>query len=607
MIKTTLGDVLKRFRIEKNIEAQTICEGLCPVSMMSYFESGERVPDTLLFLCLMERMGVSSEDFAVVIKDKEYRYHMWKEEVLEAIENAKWEKLGKLLESEISKKTFCNQKLERQFFCYAKAIYVATKQKYKEATELVKIAIEQTIFDMFGIAESNTILRGMELHMLMLYLYYGRLGNVLDLHTGRKLFDKLEQYICSERLELNEQAKCYPKLICIGIHLFRDSIDISKQMALCEKAVTLLRKNKTFCDITGLLELYIPLLRETNSKELGFYEKQYETFADILKQNNLDINFRPELFVVRKLKMYMLSEYLRSKRKEKRLTQEKLSEGICEIQTYSRVECGVRKPNRRNLVALAERLGMNWCFYRGELDTYELEAYRLRRDQREAEIYDRWQESLDLLAKMETILDMDSTINYQYVKNSEYMIKFEMQELSAEETYKKLDELLHMTQKMDMETPHLVYYSQTEVEIVVRMAQLLRAQGKYEEGIQLIETVLKQMSRSKVSLGYHWNGVSFALRVLSGLYFASGEYEKSLEIMKYVYGVIVRIKKGINLSTMLDAIADNLEHIGEQYSEEYKKLYCQTYYVADFFGREPVKRFTKSYYEEKFDKNIKWY
>lgn len=43
--------------------------------------------------------------------------------------------------------------------------------------------------------------------------------------------------------------------------------------------------------------------------------------------------------------------------------------------------------------------------------------------------------------------------------------------------------------------------------------------------------------------------------------------------------------KNNNASTLAetpDAIADNLEHMGEQYSEEYKKLYHQSFYVAVF-------------------------
>ena len=63
MLKITLGEMLKRFRIEKGVEARQICEGLCSQGMMSLYEKGKNVPDSLLFECMMERMGVSPELF----------------------------------------------------------------------------------------------------------------------------------------------------------------------------------------------------------------------------------------------------------------------------------------------------------------------------------------------------------------------------------------------------------------------------------------------------------------------------------------------------------------------------------------------------------------
>ena len=151
------------------------------------------------------------------------------------------------------------------------------------------------------------------------------------------------------------------------------------------------------------------------------------------------------------------------------------------------------------------------------------------------------------------------------------------------------------------------YYSQTDLEIIGHWAQFLRGQGKYEEGIALCEKVIKQMENSKVNFEQQWNGFSFVFRVLSGLYFAVGKYEESVQIAKYIKKINIKRKSGSNLSDVLDQIADNYEHIGEQYSLEYKKLYCYTYYVADFYGIEKIIDFAKKYYEEHFDKEKIWY
>ena len=67
MLKITLGEMLKRFRIEKGLEAGQVCKGLCSNTLMSHFEQGRKVPDTLLFQYMMERMGVSPELFSVMV------------------------------------------------------------------------------------------------------------------------------------------------------------------------------------------------------------------------------------------------------------------------------------------------------------------------------------------------------------------------------------------------------------------------------------------------------------------------------------------------------------------------------------------------------------
>ena len=95
--------------------------------------------------------------------------------------------------------------------------------------------------------------------------------------------------------------------------------------------------------------------------------------------------------------------------------------------------------------------------------------------------------------------------------------------------------------------------------------------------------------------------------MLSGLYFEIEQYEKSLEIVEYVFKINMKIRDGGNLPTILDGIADNLEHMGERYSEKYKQLYRQTYYIASFYGVKDVEYLAKKYYENNFEQNYVWY
>ena len=605
-MKLTLGETLYRLRIARNIAAKQICEGLCDEASLSRARDEARAMDALLFEFIAGRMGATSEEFTLMVTESEYYYLEWQNQVYDAIEAANWVDLEELLKMNIKGKAWINEKLQTQFYHYANAIYLGAVERYAEAYEELKLAREKTILKK-SVQEKNTYLNAMELHILILFVFYGAKSQCMDAEKAYSVFHYLDEYIYDGILDINEKARIYPKLVCIGLHHLGESISETEKKELCEKAIHLSRENKTFHDITELLRIYIPLLEKSNSEELAFYKKQYEVFCDLLQSENIDIGFRPEVFGARKPKVYMIHEYLSSKRKEKGFTQEALSDGICEPETYSRVEGGKRAPSRKNFKALAERLDITWALYRGELVCEDFKAYELRRLQRMANIEGDTEKSLSLLDELEGILDMSIVENFQYVKCQEYVIRYRLGEITIEEASEKLKEILFMTQKMDGDISRLVYYSQTEMEIVAHLAQLYRGCGKYEEGIEFIEIIAKQMAHSRLSYEYQWHGFSLLFRVLSSLYFAIGEYDKSIQIAEYVKHNMFKRREGANLPVVFDEIADNLEHKGEQYSEEYKKLYRYTYYVADFYGIQDVVDFAKKYYEEKFNLDMSWY
>lgn len=70
-----IGKMLGSIRTYMGISQQTLCKGLCTVSALSKYESGERVPDSLLFSVLMQRMGKTADNFAFMISDEEYKYY----------------------------------------------------------------------------------------------------------------------------------------------------------------------------------------------------------------------------------------------------------------------------------------------------------------------------------------------------------------------------------------------------------------------------------------------------------------------------------------------------------------------------------------------------
>lgn len=600
------GEMLRRFRIEKEISEEKLGFGVCCGTTISNYEVGSRHMDTVLFEFFLERMGVSPENFAFMLSEEEYTYYMWKAEVYEAVEKADWEVLEKLLLSEKALFFVGNKKVQKQFYLYMKAILMAEKfSNYESAANYLLDGIQITIDDIYHISLENRVLSVRELHMLILYLHYSLCAGTIEDLLANKLFSELEKYILSSYLDIKEKSKIYPKLVCVWINLQKEYLSDYEKIRMCKRAIEILKEGLQFNDILEVFRVFIPLLKE-NSEEYFFFKKQYEVFVEIFNYAEVEEKFRPE-FIIRKIpKIYVITEYLRYKRKEMNLTQDKLSEGICEPETYSRIERGKRAPSPSNRKALTERLNIGWHYFRGELDTDSLEVYKLRGKQRVAEIKENWHESFDILQKMRKLLDMDSVFNLQYIVSNECNALYHLMKMEENEFYNKLRELLFLTNKIDICQDQFVYYSQVELEILGEMAKILRKRGDIQEAAKLIDSVIGQMSQSKVSLLYQWDGVDFLQRIRAGLYYSEGKYREGYVTRKEVYKVAVRERNAGNLPIMLDGMADDLEHIGKEYRNEYMNLYRQTYYVSDFYEMKNIRDFARKYYE-KFEKQYQWY
>lgn len=606
MTDKQMGKLIKEVRKEKHITLEALAWGLCTDSMLSYFEKGKRRLDNLMLHRVFDRIGIEADEFALMVDEEEYAYHEWKEQALDAVEEKDWDRLEVLLaDKEVALHTAYNEKLQYQIYYKLKGIWQAEKKHNgKAAAGYLKKAISLTMPDVFTADWDKLCMGEQELHLLMLYLYYATKVNWLELSKQVKLYNKLEDYISERRMESKKMAKLYPKLVCIWLHI--GNVSSIEKKILCEKAIQLLQETRRLHDITEILRLYVEVLEEKQDEKITYYQKHLENFSDIFQEAGIDDAFRPEVLAGRREKLFLITEYLVSERMRKGMTQQEVSENICEPETYSRIETGKHAPVKRNMYELAERLGIPWCYYRGELELDSLKAYRMSQEARKLLNRGLREEALLILNKMRSYLDMESNVNVQCVEFQETIAKHGLGMIDAEYAYQKCDNLIKIASFLPVEEKFR-YYSQVELEMMGYMGRILYVQRKYKEGIFLLERVIKNQKCSRVAWKFQWHGIDYVLRILSSLYFGIGNYSNAIQVDQYVHNINMRLYEAISLAERLDAIADNYEHMGKQYSEKYIKLYRQTYYVADFFSAKDILPFAKKYYEENFDREIKWY
>lgn len=305
MYRIDAGKMLWETRRQKRIKAKRLCKGICSTSLLSELEKGKQIVTPFLWTILLERMGIVTEEFVIMGTESDYYEWVWQEEIYESMRDRKWNSLSEALQKITIIENTIDGDIKRQFYYCIKGIEASViHNDYQKATDYMKKAIDVTMHEILNSDFSHIWIGVFEIYMLALYLYYALLSGNMDEKTVKKHFDALEIYIKNKDMPDTEKAKIYPKVICMEIRLFGKSMDILERKQLCKNAIDMLRTTVRMYDITEVIRLYMECLDE-KEKEWIFYQKQYETFSDIMEDCGMKTDFCPEQFLIRKPKFYI--------------------------------------------------------------------------------------------------------------------------------------------------------------------------------------------------------------------------------------------------------------------------------------------------------------
>lgn len=273
-----------------------------------------------------------------------------------------------------------------------------------------------------------------------------------------------------------------------------------KAMEICQEAIDRSIQAESF---RGLL----PLL-----KQRLFFEKQLKWNQEEWDEQEKTIGMIDELFAEFHENLYGLfvlttfenariaDEIIRIRRKEKNLTQTKLSEGILEPESYSRFECGKRKLRWKKKKKLLERLGE-----RGNKVTLLLESddpdvveeYQRIQDSSYREKYDLLKEKIyDLKGK----LDKTSKINRQFILHMQNNIDVRFFQILERKQIKmkRQKEIKETASKFDTVSIQEHGWSRTEIAIIKNIANAYRDDKKVEIAISILRKAIESFDKETI-------------------------------------------------------------------------------------------------------------
>lgn len=291
---------------------------------------------------------------------------------------------------------------------------------------------------------------------------------------------------------------------------------------------------------------------------------------------------------------YRAGDVIRLTRNAAGMTQEELSDGICSVETLSRIENNRHKIKRETYRQLMEKMGRgvhdNCVVCMGKdmslLDEYSLlEDALAKRDYHIAEHY--------LVRIRDKISDF--VVDRQYLKRIESLLDYAMGRIEAQEHMRRLGEAMEMTipdytcylwgDKRDIVYP----YREQEILILMEIGNTYYDMRELDKTIWVYEMIIRSLDAGYMDVKSAEELKLINLANLSGPLNKLGRYEEALE--KAREGLEMAVSRGYAhaLVELLMQVAGNKlklakmmedSKVRKQELEESNRMMRQAYYIA---------------------------
>ena len=582
--------MLKNIRETLGIERSVVYEGICSEAAYERYETGENELNIIRLFFFLERMGVSNERFEVMIPDYIYEFYKWYENCIKLTERRDWEGL-KTERSKFDKLELEDKEIQSSYRDYIDYIIARYADKDNEkAHTFIHKALSHTVKDIEAIAKEKKRLSVFEWNIFI---------NLYDLKYEMKpdnnaeitdmLYD-LYNYHKGNTEEIIIMCKILPKL---GLNILlneQDRLLSAKRVEIEKEILDILIKYYSWVGVPEVLRL-LCLDTRTHHEKIQ-YSKQREAFLRTIKKYGFSDEYRIEMFIGAYPIYTLFSDNIKAHREKLGLTTEKVSEGICAFETYSRYERGVKYPKRKNLSRLAERLEMEWFLIRGDMEVDDYESLVLATECRRlagTKELDAFQINIK---ELKDRLDMDIPRNKLAVGLFELITKKD-----SEATVEEAEALFAITGRTFGDG---LFYSRIEIEILNYISRL-KGRNDLKTGIKIINSIIDNEKRKKLADKRY---ISISRRNLAFLYNNSGKYDKSYKICIELIYELMNEDDIFLLMNVLACLAEADEYKGN--IEQAQELCHDLFYISELYERYDSDM-VRTYYEKHFDKNIRWY
>lgn len=553
-----IGRLLYGIRTKYQISVNDICRGICGVSTYCMYENDEMIPDILSVNIFLDRMGFGILGLTAYISEKEVVYFKWKESTRACIRNENYKKLVMLLEHMPTGNVSLNKKIREQYAWFIKGI-VAEKDTadLKKATECYEKALECTCGFLIKSQKIEGTFSVREIHIYAIYLNLLCKVNPKEKEEVISRFYQLMQYVNVHYVEEQQKVKIYPLLVCLWGNLVIEGKDTEGSFEIFEKTLELLRKQKSLYCLLEIMRLHI-LVGLKEKRDMSKEQEDIKILQSFFEEFGYQAQSQIYVPQANEIMLEHVGQYLSTERKKVNFTQEKISDGICSVESYSRIENG-RKPTRNNYKALTEKIGTENRYYIELVNTGNIDALLLRREISYELFMEKNERLPELLEELKTVLG-----EKEVAKNRQYLefVQVSIEENTGRKTWNQCCDMFRnilsytMNEKEIGKKRHV--YTMLEINLIDHISVCMAKDGKSEEAMHLIKAFLDDMDYMKTEKYYE----TFLAKLNYARWKSDRENFDEAECI-YREGIEQRIRR--NKTELLD------EYIGEYAYNKYLK------------------------------------
>ncbi|MDE5680371.1 MAG: helix-turn-helix transcriptional regulator, partial [Lachnospiraceae bacterium] len=422
---------------------------------------------------------------------------------------------------------------------------------------------------------------GMTLTELVLLMMHYRLleeqGDLTQASAGYEwMLLHLERFV-----DEKDRVGLYPQIAYRRMKLLAAEGKTEEAVCLAKKGIALLQMRGRLFYLRQLLEFILEYDKDTPERKEKLREIidsivwVYEKYEVAEKEWVWNIPYG-----VANIELF--GDVIRARRRVLGMSQEELSDGICDPVSISRIEQGKVAPKKQVYQKLLARVGMTGDRYEStiQVERPELFAEADKACTLMTLVHD--EEAEQIVKELEGKMEDTDKFSMQYFQSLKALVLYSLQRITPQEHSRLQEEALFLTvPQVSLEKLAEWNFSLQEIRTINHLADSYDRDGRREEGIALLEILKRQYEKKPFPLASYVAGYEVTMLSLGDLLGNAGKYKEAIAASEEVIRMGLGAGRGAVASAALYDIGWDMEQLWDTgtYTKEESLLYVKASYA----------------------------